>query len=65
MNYDKLNLTHWVQEFAQNITGGKSQKTKDQMLQYLADIMADATDFSWQNAKAIHMVLLCDIERGL
>ena len=42
----------------------KSQKTKDQMLQYMSDIMADATDFSWQNAKATHVVLLCDMERG-
>ena len=35
------------------------------MLYYLADIMSDATDFSWQNAKAAHAVLLCDMERGL
>ena len=34
------------------------------MLQYLKDIMSDATDFSWQNAKAAHVVLLCDMERG-
>ena len=34
------------------------------MLYYLADIMSDATDFSWQNAKAAHAVLLCDMERG-
>ena len=34
------------------------------MLHYLADIMSDATDFSWQNAKAVHAVLLCDMERG-
>ena len=26
--------------------------------------MSDATDFSWQNAKAAHAVLLCDMERG-
>ena len=34
------------------------------MLYYLTDIMSDATDFSWQNAKAAHAVLLCDMERG-
>ena len=41
------------------------QETREQMLLYLADIMSDATDFSWQNAKAAHAVLLCDMERGL
>ena len=35
------------------------------MLFYLAHIMSDATDFSWQNGKAAHAVLLCDMERGL
>ena len=64
VTYDQLNLTQWVQGFAQNILDEKSHKTKDQMLQYLADIMADATDFSWQNAKATHAVLLCNMERG-
>ena len=64
VTYDQLNLTQWVQGFAQNILDEKSQKTKDQMLQYLTDIMADANDFSWQNAKAAHAVLLCDMETG-
>ena len=64
VTYDQLNLTQWVQGFAQNILDEKSQKTKDQMLQYLTDIMSDATDFLWQNAKAAHAVLLCDMERG-
>ena len=64
VTYDQLNLTQRVQGFVQNIFDEKSQITKDQMLQYLTDIMADATDFSWQNAKAAHAVLLCDLERG-
>ena len=34
------------------------------MLQYLGDIMEDASDFSWQSAKASHAVLLCEMERG-
>ena len=62
VTYDQL--TQWVQGFAQNMLDQKSQKTNDQMLQYLVDIMADATDFSWQNAKAAHAVLLCDMKRG-
>ena len=34
------------------------------MVSYLGDLMEDATDFSWQGAKAAHAVLLCDMERG-
>ena len=34
------------------------------MLVYLGELMEDTTDFSWQNAKAAHAVLLCDMERG-
>ena len=34
------------------------------MTQYLADLMEDASDFSWHNAKAAHAVLLCEMERG-
>ena len=34
------------------------------MLQYLGDIMEDASDFSWVSAKACHTVLLCEMERG-
>ena len=34
------------------------------MLQYLADLMEDATNFSWASAKASHAVLLCKMELG-
>ena len=33
------------------------------MIRYLGDLREDATDFSWQGAKAAH-VLLCEMERG-
>ena len=35
------------------------------MLAYLGDLMEDATDFTWANAKAAHAVLLCEMERGV
>ena len=33
------------------------------MVSYLADLMEDATNFSWQGAKAAHAVLMCEMER--
>ena len=64
MTYDQLNLTQWVQGFAQNILDEKSQKNQRSTVTISYNIMADANDFSWQNAKAAHAVLLCDMERG-
>ena len=52
------------QDFARNILDEKSQKTREIMLTYLADLMKDSTDFSWQGAKVSHAVLLCEMERG-
>ena len=34
------------------------------MVAYMSDLMEDATDFSWQGAKAAHAVMLCEKERG-
>ena len=34
------------------------------MLDYVIDLLDDATDFSWASAKASHTVLLCHMEQG-
>ena len=34
------------------------------MLDYVIDLLDDATDFSWASAKASHAVLLCRMEQG-
>ena len=47
-----------------NIFEESDQKCRDRMLAYLGDIMEDATDFGWANAKASHAVMLCEMERG-
>ena len=62
--YDQLTLTQWVQGFLKNILEESCNERKDIMVSYLSDLMVDATDFSWQGAKAAHAVLLCELERG-
>ena len=52
ITYDQLNLTQFVQGFAKNILEEQNPNFCESMLQYLADLMEDATDFSWANAKA-------------
>ena len=64
ITYDQLSITQWVQGFTRNILDEKDVKRRMKMLSYMSDLMEDATDFSWQGAKAAHAVLLCEIERG-
>ena len=64
VGYDQLSLTQWIQGFCRNVLEEKSESRKDIMISYLGDLMEDATDFSWQGAKAAHAVLLCEMERG-
>ena len=47
-----------------NISEQKSSLRQKSMVAYLSDLMEDATDFSWQGAKAAHAVLLCEMELG-
>ena len=37
---------------------------REHMLDYVIDLLDDATDFSWASAKASHVVLLCLMEQG-
>ena len=63
ISYDQLSLTQFVQGFSKNILDESDQEIRGQMIQYLSDLMEDATDFSWASAKASHAVL-CEMERG-
>ena len=40
----------------------KSEHNKTCMLDYLGNIMEDASDFSWDSAKACHAVILINME---
>ena len=61
MSYYQLTGCQWVQGFARNILEEKSHKNQGNMLNYLSDLMEDASDFSWHGAKAAHAVLMCDM----
>ena len=37
---------------------------REHMLDYVIDLLDDATDFSWASTKASHVVLLCRIEQA-
>ena len=60
--YDDLNITQWVSGFVRCIQEEKSEANKACMLDYLGNIMEDASDFSWESAKAAHAILLTNME---
>ena len=64
LTYDQITMPQFVQGFVKNILDEQNLQNREHMLQYLGDIMEDASDFSWQSAKASHAVLLCEMERG-
>ena len=59
--YDDLTLTQWVAGFVRCIQE-KSEEASTCMLDYLGNLMEDASDFSWESAKASHAIVLTNME---
>ena len=59
--YDDLSITQWVSRFVRCIQKEKSEQCRFAMLDYLANLMEDASDFLWDSAKACHAILLTNI----
>ena len=64
VSYDSLSISQWVSGFAMIIKDEQDPDTKQNMLEYLSDIMEDSHDFGWGAAKGAHAVLLCKMEEG-
>ena len=57
-------MSQWVSGFSAIIHEESNIETKNQMLEYLSDLMDDSHDFGWQSAKAAHAVRLCKMEEN-
>ena len=64
VSYDSLSISQWVSGFATIIRDEKDLQTKQNMLEYMAELMEDSHDFGWSAAKGAHAVLLCKMEEG-
>ena len=64
VSYDSLSIFQWVSGCCNIVKEESDPKTKNQMLEYISDLMDDAQDFGWNSAKASHAVLLCRMEEG-
>ena len=63
-SYDSLSMSQWVAGFCQIIKEQNDPTTKNQMLDYMSDLMEDSHDCGWQAAKGCHAVLLVKMEEG-
>ena len=61
-SYDDLTITQWVSGFVRCMQEEKSEQNRTCMLDYLGNIMEDASDFAWDSAKACHAVILTNME---
>ena len=63
-SYNNLSISQWVSDFTAIIGKESYLETKNQMLEYLSDLMEHSHDFGWQLGKAAHTVLLCKMEEN-
>ena len=61
-SYDDLTMSQWVSSFVRCIQEEKSEAAKSSMLDYLGNLMKDASDFSWESAKVSHAIVLTNLE---
>ena len=64
VTYNQLSPVQWLAGFCITIREESDVTVRDHMLDYVIDLLDDATDFSWASAKASHAVLLCRLEQG-
>ena len=61
---DKLSVSQWVSRLSAIVIEELDLETKNQMLQYLSNLVAESHDFGWHSAKAANAVLLCKMEKN-
>ena len=64
VTYNQLSPVQWMAGFCRTIRKESDMAVREHMLDYVIDLLDDATDFSWASAKASHAVLLCRMEQG-
>ena len=62
VSFDDLSCPQFVAGFIRSVQLKTDETEKENMLEYLASLMEDASDFSFDSAKACHAVLLTSME---
>ena len=64
VSYSQLSPIQWMAGFCRTILEESDMAIRECMLDYVINLLDDATDFSWASAKASHFALLCRMEQG-
>ena len=64
-SYEQLTICQWMLGFLRIQQEEKDSVVKDNMSQYLVELMQDACDFTWESAKGAHSVLLHRMTDGV
>ena len=64
VSFDQLSIIQWVTGFCRIMCDEQNRDIQNSMLDYLIALFDDPTDFSWDAAKASHVILSCRMEQG-
>ena len=64
VTYHNLSMSQWVSSVSRIIAEETNIEAKNNMLDYLSDIIEDSHDFGWSSAKGCHAVLSVKMEEG-
>ena len=62
--YDQPSVVLWVIDFCRIMHDEQNRDIQNSMLDYMIALFDDANDFSWDAAKASHVIHLCCMEQG-
>ena len=63
--YDQLDECQWMLGFLRQRQSESNQVIRENMIEYLVELLQDAVDFSWPSAKGSHYVLIHRLADGL
>ena len=55
-------MAQWVSGVIRGVQEEKSEAARASMLDYLGNLMEDASDFSWESAKVAHAIVVTNME---
>ena len=63
ITYNQLSLVQWMAGFCRTMRDESNIEIRNNMLNYVINLLDGAQDFSWSSAEANHAVLLCRMEQ--
>ena len=65
ITYNQLSLVQWMAGFCRTMRDESNIEIRNNMLDYVINLLDGVQDFSWSSAEANHAVLLCRMEQDV